>query len=495
MFKSLYARMSAVLVGVLCATGVLYIAITLYSTRLYQEQVEQKLNRTLAHNLVTEKGLTLRDGKFDKTLLKEIFSTYMAVNPSIEVYLLNRRGRILAYSAPPGKVKRTRVDLKPVYRFLDHEDMLPIVGDDPRNPAGRKIFSVAPIGPAVDPDGYLYVILGGEQLDSAAALLQSNLIGRLSVTTVIASLTLGVLFGLVLFHLLTRRLRRLDSAMAAFQASDFEDPTAARTLDLDSQDEVGRLGSTFQQMAERITAQVQALKQTDSLRRELVANVSHDLRTPIASLQGYLETLLLKDGTLSPEEKRHYVEVAIRHSERLGQLVTELFELAKLDSGQTRVNREAFALGDLVQDVAMKFQLQAEHKDVALSADVPGELPLVHADIALIERVLENLLDNALRHTLPGGKVQVSLQHSGSRVGVKVDDNGAGIDDQDLPHLFDRFYQAHHGKGEAAGTAGLGLAIAKRILDLHDSPIRVASRPEAGTCFAFHLPVAPATAT
>ncbi|MEJ2686541.1 MAG: ATP-binding protein [Gammaproteobacteria bacterium] len=495
MFKSLYARISAVLVGVLCVTGALYIAITLYSTRLYQEQVEQKLNRTLAHNLVAEKGLTLRDGKFDKTLLKEIFSTYMAVNPSIEVYLLNRHGRILAYSAPPGKVKRIRVNLKPVYRFLDHDNMLPIVGDDPRDPTGRKIFSVAPIGPAVDPDGYLYVILGGEQLDSVAGLLQSNLIGRLSVTTVVASLALGALFGLVLFHLLTRRLRRLDSAMAAFQASDFEDPAAARALDPGSQDEVGRLGTTFQHMAERITAQVQTLKQTDSLRRELVANVSHDLRTPIASLQGYLETLLLKDSTLTPEEKRHYVEVAIRHSERLGQLVTELFELAKLDSGQTRVNREPFALGDLVQDVAMKFQLQAEHKDVALSADVPRELPLVSADIALIERVLENLLDNALRHTRPGGEVQVSLQHSGARVGVRVTDNGAGIDDRDLPHVFDRFYQAHPGKGEAAGTAGLGLAIAKRILDLHDSPIRVASGSETGTCFDFHLPVAPAAAT
>ncbi|MGA7800979.1 MAG: HAMP domain-containing sensor histidine kinase [Gammaproteobacteria bacterium] len=495
MFRSLYARISAVLVGVLCATGVLYIAITLYSTRLYQEQVDQKLNRTLAHNLVTEKGLTLHDGRFNKTLLKEIFSTYMAVNPSIEVYLLDSKGHILAYSAPPGKVKRTRVDLGPVYGFLDHKDMLPIVGDDPRDPAGRKIFSVAPIGPSVDPDGYLYVILGGEHLDSVADLLQSNLIGRLSVTTVIASLTLGVLFGLVLFHLLTRRLRRLDTAMAAFQASDFEDPAAARALDLRSQDEVGRLGHTFQQMAERITAQVQALKQTDNLRRELVANVSHDLRTPIASLQGYLETLLLKDGTLSADEKRHYVEVAIKHSERLGQLVTELFELAKLDSGQTRLSREAFAIGDLVQDIVMKFQLQAERRDITLTAEVPGELPLVDADIALIERVLENLLDNALRHTRPGGKVQVSLQCNGSRVGVKVADNGAGIDDQDLPHVFDRFYQAHNGKGESAGAAGLGLAIAKRILDLHDSPIRVASHPDSGTCFDFHLPVAPAAAT
>lgn len=490
MFRSLYARISVVLVGVLFSTGTLYIIITLYAAHLYQEQVDQKLNRTLAQNLVTQKGLTLRGGRFDKSLLKEIFNTYMAVNPSIEVYLLNRAGRILAYSAPPGKVRRTRVDLRPLYRFLNDQDMLPIVGDDPRDPAGKKIFSVAPIGPASDPDGYLYVILGGEQVDSVASLLKTDLIGRLSVATVIASLTLGLLFGLVLFRLLTRRLRHLDTAMATFQTSGFEDDSAARSLNLRTQDEVGRLGRTFQQMAERITAQVQALKDTDSLRRELVANVSHDLRTPITSLHGYLETLLLKEATLSAAEKHRYVEVALKHSERLGQLVSELFELAKLDSGQTQPNREAFSMGDLVQDVAMKFQLQAERKGVALSAEMPGGLPLVSADIALIERVLENLLDNALRHTPPGGQVQVALQHDSGRVQVKVADSGAGIDDRDLPHVFGRFYQARHDRGGARGAGGLGLAIAKRILDLHGSPIQVTSRPETGTCFAFQLRIA-----
>lgn len=476
-----------VLIGILISTGALYITITLYSAHLYQEQVDQRLNRALARNLVTQKGLSLRGGQYDKTPLKEIFDTYMAINPGIEVYLLDRAGRILAYSAPPGKVRRARVDLKPLSRFLSNDEILPIVGDDPRSPEGQKIFSVAPIGPATDPEGYLYVILGGEQLDSVAGLLKTNMVGRLSVTTVVASLALGLAFGLVLLHILTRRLRRLDAVMATFQTGGFEDCSAAKLFPSNTHDEVGRLGRTFQQMAERIAAQVQALKETDSLRRDLVANVSHDLRTPITSLHGYLETLLLKEATLNAAEKRRYIEVALKHSERLEQLVSELFELAKLDSGQTQPRSEAFSMGDLVQDVVMKFQLQAEGKGVALAAEMPVGLPLVSADIALIERVLENLLDNALRHTPPGGRVQVSLQHDGAGVLVEVADNGAGIDQRDLPHVFGRFYQARNARGGGGGAGGLGLAIAKRILDLHGSPIRVASRPETGTCFAFQL--------
>ena len=490
MFRSLYARLAVVLVALLCLLGGLYVALTLYSTRLYLQEVNQRLGQTLARNLVKEKGLTVREGRYDRQLLKGIFDTYMAVNPSIEVYLVDRRGKILAYSAPPGRVKRTHINLAPVHAFLDHPDRLPVLGDDPRNPDRHKVFSAAPIGPPGDPNGYLYVILSGEQYDSVAKLLQGSFIARLSVGTIAASLVLAAAAGLMLFYLLTRRLRRLDAAMAGFEAGGFQSLRRA-PLDTRSRDEVGRLGRTFYAMAQRIDQQVDALRHTDSLRRELVANVSHDLRTPIASLQGYLETLLLKEGTLTAEQRRHYVEVAIRHSERLGKLVAELFELAKLDSGQMQLHREPFPLAELVQDVVMKFQLQAEDREVTLETRVPPDLPFVNADIALIERVLENLLDNALRHTPAGGTVRVALSRMDGGVGVTVADSGTGIPAGDLPHVFDRFYQASKGGQSGGGAVGLGLAITKRILDLHASSITVDSRPETGTRFDFSLSAHP----
>lgn len=486
--NSLYARLALGLVLLVALLGGLYLMVMLHAGRLYFQELNQQLNQELAANLIAENRLRVEDGRFDPAALEPIFHTYMVINPSIEVYLLDAAGHILAYSAPPGKVKRERVDLAPVLAFLRGDPHSPIVGDDPRDTGGHKVFSAAPVGPATQPQGYLYVVLAGEHLDSVAAMLQDSYILRLALYALGAAALAGILTGLWILRVITRRLRHLDRAMMTFEAAGFSHFTLPADCDTTSGDELSRLGHTFSRMAERITSQVGTLKQTDALRRELVANVSHDLRTPIASLQGYLETLLIKEDVLSAEERRQYLAVALRHSERLGKLVAELFELAKLDSGHTELHREAFAPGELVQDVVLKYQLPAEREGVKIEARIPPDLPFVNADIGLIERVLENLLDNAIRHTPRGGQVAVSLTVDADQVAVQVTDTGCGIPSEELPYVFDRFYQVKKSQQEAGSGIGLGLAIAKRILDLHASRIAVASSPQTGTRFDFALP-------
>ena len=164
LLDSLYARLALGLVALVMLLGAVNLAILLHVGRLYQQELNQQLNRTLAANLIAENKLQVEDGRFDPAALEPIFHAYMVINPAIEVYLLNANGRILAFSAPAEKVKRDHVDLAPVRAFMHAGDHLPIVGDDPRDRAGRKVFSVAPIGPAKQPHGYLYVVLAGEQL-------------------------------------------------------------------------------------------------------------------------------------------------------------------------------------------------------------------------------------------------------------------------------------------------------------------------------------------
>ncbi|MEZ5542349.1 MAG: ATP-binding protein [Pseudomonadota bacterium] len=489
-FHSLYARLALGLVVLVLLLGTVNFGVMLNAGRLYLQELNQRLNRTLAANLIAENRLQVDNGHFDSASLGPIFHTYMVVNPSIEVYLLDAEGRILAYSAPAAKVRRERVDLAPVRAFLDDTARLPITGDDPRDPAGRKVFSAAPVGPPERPQGYLYVVLAGEQLDSAAAMLRDSYMLRVALYGLAGVALFGVLAGLWLLFRLTRRLHRLDRALGEFEASDFTALPAFGHDAARTDDELNRLSRRFRRMAERIIAQVGTLKQTDALRRELVANVSHDLRTPIASLQGYLETLLMKADTLTDGERDQYLQIALRHSRQLGALVSELFELAKLESGHTQLQREAFAAGELVQDVALKFQLPARAAGVRIVTEIPPALPFVSADIGMIERVLENLLDNALRHTPDGGQVTVSLAAAGGGIRVQVADTGAGIPASELPHLFDRFYQVKKSQREAGGGVGLGLAIVKRILDLHAVGITVSSTLEQGTCFDFALPVA-----
>jgi len=489
MFKTLYGKLAAVLLGLFCLIGVSYILLTLFTTQTHLQEVNQKLNLTLAEHLVSEKIL-MKGGRVNEEAMKEVMHMLMAINPSIEVYLLDPDGRILTYSAPPGKVKRDRVSLDPVKVILSAEHSLPILGDDPRDLNRSKIFSVAAIPGKNSIEGYVYIVLGGEEYDSAVQMLQGSYILRLSTWAAVSVLLFTFLAGLVFFRLLTRRLKRLTATMEAFIQSDFSKPlTLSSQFNTSSGDEIDRLGTTFSQMADRILEQLKKLKQTDRLRRELVANVSHDLRTPLASLQGYLETLLLKEGKLSPKEQRNYLETATQHSERLGKLVSELFELAKLDSQETQPRLEAFSLGELVQDIAQKFQLTAEKKHIQLRTDLGADLPFVWADIGLIERVLENLIENALRYTPEGGTVTVALIEEENKIIVQVKDTGCGIPQEEIPYIFDRFYRVEKDRSDGSGGAGLGLAIAKSILELHESHIEVSSTLYVGTTFAFHLPI------
>jgi two-component system OmpR family sensor kinase len=487
MFKSLYSKLSFVLMGLFFLVGAAFIVIGVYITGMYQQEVNQKLNRDVARYVVAEK-LVFRNGKMNRNSLKEIFHMLMVVNPSLEVYLLDPQGTILAFSAEPGKVKREKVDVEPIRRFLTQKTGLPVLGDDPRGKTGRKIFAAARIPEQGELKGYLYIILGGEVYDTLIHKLQKSYVLRLGLWGSAASLVVAALTGLVIFACLTRRLRRLAVAMG-----EYREGAGVDSLDLPHYetrgDEIDLLVSTFRQMAERIEAQVKSLKKEDSTRRELVANVSHDLRTPLATLRGYVETLLIKNESLSSEERRHYLDIALRHCRRLSNLVADLFDLSKLEQHDWNVHAEPFSLGELAQDVVQKFRLQAEKKKIRVHTSVGAGMPFVHADIALIERVLENLLENALRHTPVEGTVGIMLREERDGVMVDVSDTGPGISEEELPKIFDRFHQLDRSRRDEAGHSGLGLAITKQILELHGSTIRVQSRPGAGTTFTFFLPV------
>jgi hypothetical protein len=245
---------------------------------------------------------------------------------------------------------------------------------------------------------------------------------------------------------------------------------------------------TFKQLVDRIQRQVTELKKADSLRRELVTNVSHDLRTPLATLQGYIETLFLKDKSLSADDRKHHLEIAIQHCERLSKLVNELFELAKLDSHEIQVRYEPFNISELAHDVVQKFELSAQEKQLNIEIDLDPGLPFVNADIAMIERVIENLLENAVRHTPAGGSIRLTFSPQNADIAVGVSDTGCGIPREDLPFIFDRFYRREKTQTGQTGYSGLGLAIARRILELHNKSIQVESTPGSGTTFTFLLP-------
>ncbi|MEO8674815.1 MAG: ATP-binding protein [Casimicrobiaceae bacterium] len=287
----------------------------------------------------------------------------------------------------------------------------------------------------------------------------------------------------------TRRLRALAVAVDRFRDSGFTQPIRLASANSNG-DDIDRLGANVQEMSERIAEQLRLLGQTDERRRELLANVSHDLRTPLASMQGYLETLLLRHGTLRAEEERSYLEVAAKHSERLGKLINDLFHLTKLEANELTPKREPFPVAELVQDVVQKFQLAADKREIRLASVLADQHAQVHADIGMIESVLENLIENAIRHTPAGGAIRVEvLPVDQKRVAVRVADTGRGIPGDEVASIFDRYYRVNRGDAADAGSTGLGLAITRHIIELHGGEIRVESDPGRGTTFTFHLPL------
>ena len=498
--KSLFAKLSFALLLVVTLLGSGFFLIERYSTQNYYEEITQRLNSSIAMYVTGERQL-MEDFVVNREALSLLAQQAMVINPTVEVFLLDTEGNILAHAFPPESIVQNRVDLSPVKALIGGNVEMPLRGTDPRNLDREKIFSAFPVMHNEVLQGYLYAVLGGAKYDELANAIRHSYVQRLSVGALLAIVLGAFLIGLLVFWLFTRRLSLLTTNVKAFTDSGFGENAidsipAKASFGKDLQttptnykaDEIGQLEFAFGAMANKLYEQFESLKKTDQLRRELVSNVSHDLRTPLASMHGYVETLLIKNDELSPEKRREYLEIARKHTQRLGELIGDLFELSKLDSASIHPSVEAFSLAELLHDTVHDFGLDAEKRNVNLTIEAPDDPSIVYADIGLVQRVLENLIRNALKFTPTGGKISIRLDKKPGAVAVAIEDTGCGIAEKDLEHVFDRFYRAENTTQEGTNSAGLGLAIVRKILDLHGSRITVSSELDRGTCFKFDLP-------
>jgi signal transduction histidine kinase len=467
--------------------GVVMTAALLYVLRVSHEQFHLEFDQTVSRNLAKEyvaADFFLTDRPLDAMTLHEGIGKLASANPAIDIYLLDTAGRIVASSVPNTQWRRSTVDVGPIKEFLAGHPA-PIMGDDPRQPAGRTVFSAAPFHVRDCPGDYLYLVLGRAEDAPGAAKLRNAFAIREGAGIIVLAAMLAVALSLLVLSLLTRRLSVLDQTMSRFErlTARSSQPSEPRR----DGDEIDRLEAMFKDLAARIGAQMAQLQSVDAARREMLANLSHDLRTPITTLLAHLESLQMEEVPLNEQERREYIDVSIRQGRRIARLIEQLLEAAKLEAGQISARPEAFPIGELLHDVVHKFALAARERGVSLGASVQPEGLRVNGDIALLERVFDNLIENALRHTPDGGQVTVSACRAGGRAQVVVSDSGVGMTPEEAARAFDRFYRGDHGRSTTSGRTGLGLAIVKSILDLHGSTISVDSRPGHGTSFRFDL--------
>lgn len=481
--NSLFWRLSLTFLLLFLILGLAYIFITTVAAKRYFDETTQKLNADVAKQLVQEIN-PFEDGEVKEEAVGRLMHSMMAVNPSIEVYLLDNDGEILKYVVLKKDVKLKRVSIEPIRAFIESGGNSYILGDDPRNPGKKAIFSATQITDNGELHGYVYVILAGKKYEDIASTLMGSYWLRVGTRSFVITLVAAFLIGLILIAFLTQNLRVIVDTVSKFRNGDLN----ARVPEKNTKGELAVLARTFNKMADNILRNIDELKKVDQLRRELIANVSHDLRSPLAVIHGYIETLMIKEETLTHEERSKYLKIVLDSSDKLKRLVSDLFELSKLESGQIKADREPFFVSELLQDASQKFKILAEQKSIELQTQIDQSLPMVYADISLIDRVVQNLLDNAIKYTPEKGWIQLNVNRENGNIRVHIENSGEGIPEKDINTIFDRYFKVDKEKSKIEGT-GLGLAIVKKILDLHNSNISVKSVPNHSTSFTFNLPV------
>ena len=483
-FNSLFWKISAVFLFILLIISAVYIYISVITAEMYFQETRQKLDLKVAQHIASDNDFFSGDS-INISVLKNVFHNVMVINPSIEVYLLDTSGTILAYYAPEQTVKIKEVPLEPLKKFISSKSEIFLMGIDPKSPEKQKAFSAAVVKDKGKFRGYIYVILGCKEYENASQVLFGSYILRLGVRSMIIALITAAVIGFLAIGFIIRNLRKIVNVIRDFQKGNL----SAR-IKLKSKGELQEFADSFNDMADTIVGNIDKMKKMDSLRRDLIANVSHDLRTPLSIIRGYVETVMIKDSGLSAEERKKYLETILSSTERLLSLVEELFELSKLEARETLPQMEFFSLAELLQDIHQKNLIIANSKNIKLNLNISENLPFVYADIGMMEKVFQNLIDNAYKFTPHDGEINIVLKKgSACQVTAVISDTGSGIEKEEIPLIFERYYQVKRISHEGNSGTGLGLTIVKKILDLHQIDVKVDSSPAKGTAFILTIPV------
>ncbi|MEJ2618239.1 MAG: histidine kinase dimerization/phospho-acceptor domain-containing protein, partial [Ignavibacteriaceae bacterium] len=340
-FNSLYWKISAAFLIILFVLSCAYSYIAMFTAEMYFQEANQKLDIDIAPHIASENKCFI-DGKANDEVLKNVFHNVMIINPSLEVYLLNKEGKILTYYAPNKIILLKYVPLGPIKEFISNKGKKFILGPDPKKEDQEKVFSAAQVVENGKLMGYIYVILGGEEYENAANLILGSYILRLGVRSMGFTLIAAAIIGLIVLGFITRNIRKTIIVIREFKNGNLN----AR-IKLKGKSELSEFADSFNEMADTIVDNIEEMKTMDNLRRELVANVSHDLRTPLATIQGYVETILIKADSLSEQDKKKYLQTIWASTERLKKLVEELFELSKLEARETKPKPEPFSIAEL----------------------------------------------------------------------------------------------------------------------------------------------------
>lgn len=413
-----------------------------------------------------------------------------ASNPGASFYLVAADdGAIVAASLGREQIRAPTVDLAPVRALLEQRAALPVMIEDPVEPGTWRIFSAARLEGRGQPPSYLLMLLQGPDTRGFLAAYRSDFLVSDSLILATGVTVPALATAVLVLFMIVRPIRRIRSTLASLEKSYGPQGGDSRGGGNDRGiPEMERLSRDVDAMAHKIAELLQRLQDDDRSRRALFANLSHDLRSPLTVIGACLDALATADGTLSGVPSRELIDRAAAQVRYLARLVDSQFELANLQRPEYRPHSEPLFIAELVHDVVAKFISQARARDLALMIEGAPSEARVLADAVLIERALDNLIDNAIRHAQHATRVTITLRELAHEIEISVRDDGIGLPPAFCDWLDGRTSAIPDEVRSATRRSGLGLAIVRRIVELHGSRLVLEACGGGGVCLSFRLP-------
>jgi len=485
MRRSVFWRVAGILVGVQVATGLMAVALSAWiaydrGLDLVANSIRLRLDRLATE--VEQRTFSLDAGLANLPLGLRLDFARRFPDP---VYLLDADGNMMR-NLTPGT---NGISTQPAFaRDLPINPGLALRMDsifvqlNPKSPGGT--WSLTPL---YKPDGALAGGIVVRPLTlSIDRELESAREAFFRTMWVVAGMAvlIALLLGAFFTWRLVRPLRRMTERVEKIGAGDFSE-----RLEELGDDEFGRLARAINQMATEVQNSIGALQATDRLRRELIANIGHDLRTPLSAMLGYVEEARQKSSAGKDEAAHDALETAARQGDYLRRLVSDLFELSLLDHVAPVLRCEPVPIGELLRDAAAHHQKAFAEADIFLDLSLPPALPIIEGDGVRLLRVIDNLLSNARRHTDAGGKVILRAKAIPTEICIEVEDTGRGMTPEILDNIFERYYRGTDARTRATKGTGLGLPISLAIARAHGGDLVAKSTPGKGSIFTVHLPI------
>lgn len=389
-------------------------------------------------------------------------------NMGAEVWIIDRNGSVITASA--GHLNHEGDTLEPAEIDNLRRGMLSVR-------EGESDFYDETVLSVILPVKEKGEVIGGVILYSPVIGISLTIakVRNLFIYSAVASVIFATLIAYFFSRSISRPLQEMNHIARQVAKGRFD-----VRADFPAGDEIGELGQSFNFMAAQI-------EQHEKMRREFVANVSHELRSPLTSMQGFIEALLDgKDKT--PEDRTRYLDIVHRETMRLIRLVNGLLDLSRIEAGTIRLKMEALDLPRIIANVLTKYRPILAERNLRLIKKLPPALPIIKGDGDRIQQVLNNLLDNAIRYSDSGGEIVITVEETADSVKISVEDHGKGIPAEELPYVWDRFYKVDKARPRDAEGTGLGLAIARQIVEQHGGRVEALSVPQQGSRFSFSLP-------